>query len=317
MHRIRLPGVLGFAGAVIGALAIRNVSPARPPSSPAGPKLVIDFTGSLLFRKLEGDIGYKVIAPVHGSHTAYVRFSPENYDPSSTIKPPLKTDCKVEPQQYVVLKTEGLSIKTDLVSDQPPAGPPNAFARVATLSDLAGGSGVELNSEYDKPTPAEKKVATQFRIDRGSLRAVVEDGYVPWWWRFHEFSKDANGDIVKGKYCGQEICGISAIQLTLQLKEDQPVTLVSSRDLQRILVLKSKDGKPIHITFGNSRKEDIECRGEIKHEPDPDFDHHYVMLKNVKRRCIPFPGTECGKDFASPNSPKSKGGSDCVGAQWP
>jgi hypothetical protein len=271
-----------------------------------------------LYKNMGGtNLAYKALAPDVAGHFGYVRFSPDNYDNSSTLKA-LPTECTATPQQYVKLKTEGLTIQpADAVVETPPATPQNALDRFVHLKALAGPD-AQLNKDYDQSIPKENKIATQFLIDRGKLMPVIENIYTPWYWEFYEYSKNAFGKYSKAKYCDTKVCGVSGLQLTLQLKEDKPFQLVSSRDPQRRLTLKSKDGKPIEITIGNSRKDDVECRGQIEEEPDGDFAHHYVMVLKGKRKCIPFPGGECGKEgIRPPFSLLSRGGSDCVGAQWP
>lgn len=290
---------------------------AAPPSPPRGPELHIVFTGVVLYKKVDGtSLAYKVLAPDAPSHDAYVRFSPDDYESSSTLKP-LPTRCANPQQQYVLLETEALTVDPpDAVTDQPPLGPATALDRIVNLKDLAGGDDAEFDADYDQPVPKPKKIATQFLIDRGTLLQVVEPSHKPWFWDFSQYSNFL-GHYSKKEPCDVRLCGVSGIELTLNLKNGDPISLVSSRDRQRKLVLRSKSGNPISITIGNSRKRDIECKGTIKRKVDQDFEHHYMMLKKVARKCIPFPALEdCSKSAPLPVSVISRGGSDCVGAQW-
>jgi hypothetical protein len=305
----------GSLSILVMAMATGIYSGAPPPSPPSGPALHIAFTGVILYKRVDGStLAYKVLAPDAASHIAYIRFSARDYQPTSTLRPSA-TSCSPGSFQYVELRNEGLTIEPrGAVTDQPPVGPPTALDAVVHLKDLSGG---EFNDEYDQPIPKPKKIATQFLIDRGQLLPDIEPGHEPWIWEFWEFSQNIFGTYSRRKKCDVELCGISGIDLRLNLRNGEPISFVSSRDPKRRLVLKSTDGKQISITIGNSRKKDIECKGKIEKKPDGDFEHHFMMVKNPARKCIPFPGIDCPKKPGAPSSMTSKGGSDCVGAQWP
>lgn len=285
-----------------------------PVVTAAEPKLDIVFTGVVVYKKADSTpLAYKVIAPASSRHLAYVRFSPADYDQSSTL-PPMPTSCTKPTQQYVVLENEGLIIEPeDAVVDPLGLAPGMAMEKVVSLKDLAGANAI-FDPDYDQPTPTPNKVATQFVMDRGSLQHVAERELKPWYWEFSEYSKFLflyN----KKDYCGKRLCGISGIRLTLKLKDERPIRLVSTRDRARMLVLKVKTGSTTSITIGNSRKKDIICKGTPKKKPDGDFAHQFMMVKGIKRECIPFAGADCV--HAVPIDDRSRGGSDCVGAQWP
>jgi hypothetical protein len=305
---------------VLSVVFVTGAAGAESPPPPVGPELHITFTGVLVYKKMDGaNLAYKVLAPDAPSHEAYIRFAVEDYDPSSTLKPShAPFQCEGRNLQYVALDTDGLTIEpAAAVTDQPPLRPNMAFDQIAHLKALAGPDS-EFDPDYDQATPKPSKVEAQFLLDRGSLEPVVEPGYDPIIWEFWGYKKTISGDIQKTTDCGLQLCGVSGVELTLHLKDNMPISLVSSRDpAKRRLVLKPAPGGAVAITIGNSRKDDILCQGMKQAKPDEDFLHNYKMLKKATQKCMPFPALECAKKKAPRTSMLSRGGSNCLGGQWP
>jgi hypothetical protein len=304
----------------LSAALVAGAANAAPPPPPAGPEFHISFTGVLLYKKIDGpNLGYKVIAPRAPSHEAYVRLAAADYDPSSTLKPSPPFECEGIQMRYVRLDSEALTIEpAAAVTDLPPLRAGTTFDRIAHLKTLAGQAS-EFDPDYDQDTPKPGKAETQFLMDRGSLETVVEPGYLPIMWEFWEYRNTPAGP-VKTTDCRYGVCGVSGTDLTLHLRSgDTPFSLVSSRDpAGRRLVFRPAVGKNVAITIGNSRKVDILCNGMHHAKPDVDFIHTYGMVKKASRKCMPFPGmTDCRAKNRPRISMTSRGGSDCIGAQWP
>jgi hypothetical protein len=305
---------------LVGLFVVIVTEPATAAPPPPSPELHITFTGVLVYKRMDGpDLAYKVLAPDAPSHSGYVRFAVADYQPSSTLKPSGNPFlCDGGRFQYVSLDADGLAIEpSDAVIDRPPLRAGTAFDRIAHLKTLAGANS-ELDPDYDQPAPKPHRIAAQFLLDRGSVEPVVEPGYQPVIWDFWGYRKTITGAIQKTTACGVQLCGTSGVDLTLHLKDNSPISLVSSKDpVKRRLVLKPADGKALSITIGNSRKDDIVCQGMKHPVPDEDFLHNYKMVRKATRECMPFPALECGKQPGPPVSITSRGGSNCLGSQWP
>jgi hypothetical protein len=286
------------------------------PRSAGGDELSLTLTGVLVY-KGEGK-RYTVIAPAGGAHTAFIRF-PASSGVGTGFQPSGEFPCDKKQWRFVTLRYgEQITIDSGVAAELSLAAGPVSDSLVH-LKELSG-SRSDLDDTGRARASAHAKPSARFLLDRGALTPVLEDDKKPRLWTFYEFDEETQtkGDVCldsKGKPI--QVCGISGMRLTLPLRPGtRSVRLLSSKDKQRYVDLAVTAGIAEAVA-GNSRAEDIVCLGKKVEGPDEDFVHHYAVVTSNQheRPCIPYPEKAC--DRKAPIEIRSKGGSDCLGSQWP
>ena len=305
MRRLSAPFLL--AAFLVGRA---EAQPTPTPTPYPGPELDIVFTGIVVFKAVPGtDPTYKVILPKSPHHYAYIRFPTSAYDESQTnLSLQHSFPCAGIQARYAVLVKDGLSLQPQEAIFDTKLIPGKALDSLVHLGDLVP-AGTKFDSEYDQDKPG-SKVAAQFDLRNGTLTPALEPGCDPFYWEFRETE---TGKPVK------TVCSGSGITAKIRIKKGQGknVYLLSSQAGQR-LTLVLKDGETTTINIGNSRNADIACPpGKSEPTKDPDFMHHYQVLKDVQGKYIPYPTTSCKIKPPGEVSLLSSRGSNCIGSQWP